>query len=40
MDRVVGFLHGNETPAMKEFQTKTVVDLGAQEIDMVMNIPR
>jgi deoxyribose-phosphate aldolase len=36
---VVGFPHGNETPAMKEFQAKTVMDLGAQEIDMVMNIP-
>ncbi len=36
---VVGFPHGNETPAMKEFQAKTVLDLGAQEIDMVMNIP-
>jgi len=36
---VVGFPHGNETPAMKEYQAKTVMDLGAQEIDMVMNIP-
>lgn len=36
---VVGFPHGNETPAMKEYQAKTVLDLGAQEIDMVMNIP-
>jgi deoxyribose-phosphate aldolase len=36
---VVGFPHGNETPAMKEFQARTVMDLGAQEIDMVMNIP-
>ncbi len=36
---VVGFPHGNETPAMKEFQAKTVLDLGAEEIDMVMNIP-
>jgi len=36
---VVGFPHGNETPAMKEFQAKTVMDMGAQEIDMVMNIP-
>lgn len=35
----VGFPHGNETPAMKAFQAKTVMDLGAQEIDMVMNIP-
>lgn len=36
---VVGFPHGNETPAMKEFQAKAVLDLGAKEIDMVMNIP-
>ena len=36
---VVGFPHGNETPAMKEYQAKTVMDMGAQEIDMVMNIP-
>jgi len=36
---VVGFPHGNETPAMKEYQAKQVLDLGAQEIDMVMNIP-
>jgi deoxyribose-phosphate aldolase len=36
---VVGFPHGNETPSMKEYQAKEVLDLGAQEIDMVMNIP-
>jgi deoxyribose-phosphate aldolase len=36
---VVGFPHGNETPSMKEYQTKAVLDLGAQEIDMVMNLP-
>jgi deoxyribose-phosphate aldolase len=36
---VIGFPHGNETPSMKEQQTKEVVDLGAQEIDMVMNLP-
>jgi deoxyribose-phosphate aldolase len=36
---VVGFPHGNETPAIKEFQARTVFELGAQEIDMVMNIP-
>ena len=36
---VVGFPHGNETPAMKEYQAKAVLDLGAEEIDMVMNIP-
>jgi deoxyribose-phosphate aldolase len=36
---VVGFPHGNETPSIKEYQTKAVLDLGAEEIDMVMNIP-
>ena len=36
---VIGFPHGNETPSMKEYQTKAALDLGAQEIDMVMNIP-
>ena len=36
---VIGFPHGNETPSMKEYQTKMALDLGAQEIDMVMNIP-
>jgi deoxyribose-phosphate aldolase len=36
---VVGFPHGNETPRMKEHQARQVVDLGAEEIDMVMNIP-
>lgn len=36
---VVGFPHGNETPTMKEYQAKEVLDLGAEEIDMVMNIP-
>jgi deoxyribose-phosphate aldolase len=36
---VVGFPHGNETPEMKEYQAKKVLELGAQEIDMVMNIP-
>jgi deoxyribose-phosphate aldolase len=36
---VVGFPHGNETPEMKEYQAKTLLDLGAEEIDMVMNIP-
>lgn len=39
VDTVVGFPHGNETPTMKEFQARTVLELGAQEIDMVMNIP-
>jgi deoxyribose-phosphate aldolase len=36
---VVGFPHGNETPLMKEYQAKAVLDMGAEEIDMVMNIP-
>jgi deoxyribose-phosphate aldolase len=36
---VVGFPHGNETPSMKEYQAKAALALGAQEIDMVMNIP-
>ena len=36
---VIGFPHGNETPAIKEYEAKHVVDLGAEEIDMVMNIP-
>jgi deoxyribose-phosphate aldolase len=36
---VIGFPHGNETPTMKEYQAKAVLDLGAEEIDMVMNIP-
>jgi deoxyribose-phosphate aldolase len=36
---VVGFPHGNEIPAMKEYQAKVVLDMGAEEIDMVMNIP-
>jgi len=36
---VVGFPHGNETPEMKQYQAQQVLGLGAQEIDMVMNIP-
>ena len=36
---VIGFPQGNETPAIKEYEAKHVVDLGAEEIDMVMNIP-
>ena len=36
---VVGFPHGNETPSMKVYQAKEVLELGAEEIDMVMNIP-
>jgi deoxyribose-phosphate aldolase len=36
---VIGFPHGNETPSMKEYQTQEAMRLGAQEIDMVMNIP-
>jgi deoxyribose-phosphate aldolase len=36
---VAGFPHGNETPEMKATQARLAIDLGAQEIDMVMNIP-
>jgi deoxyribose-phosphate aldolase len=36
---VVGFPHGNETPSMKQYQAREVLALGAEEIDMVMNIP-
>jgi deoxyribose-phosphate aldolase len=36
---VVGFPQGNETAAMKERQTAMAMELGAEEIDMVMNIP-
>jgi deoxyribose-phosphate aldolase len=36
---VVGFPHGNETPSMKVYQAREVLELGAEEIDMVMNIP-
>jgi deoxyribose-phosphate aldolase len=36
---VVGFPHGNETPSMKSYQAREVLELGAEEIDMVMNIP-
>jgi deoxyribose-phosphate aldolase len=36
---VVGFPHGNETPSMKLYQAKEALGLGAEEIDMVMNIP-
>ena len=36
---VVGFPHGNETADMKEYQAKSALDQGAEEIDMVMNIP-
>lgn len=36
---VVGFPHGNETPDIKAYQANAVLDLGAEAIDMVMNIP-
>lgn len=36
---VIAFPHGNETPGMKVFQAREVIDHGADEIDMVMNIP-
>ena len=35
----MGFPHSNETPSMKAYQARAVLDLGAEEIDMVMNIP-
>lgn len=37
---VVGFPHGNETSSMKERQAEEVLDLDAEEIDMVMNITK
>jgi deoxyribose-phosphate aldolase len=36
---VVGFPHGNETPSTKAYQAREVLDLGAEEIDMVMHLP-
>lgn len=36
---VIAFPHGNETPAMKAFQAREALDHGADELDMVMNIP-
>jgi deoxyribose-phosphate aldolase len=36
---VVGFPHGNETPSIKVYQANHVLELGAEEIDMVMNVP-
>src|SRR6266576_567523 len=36
---VVGFLHWNETPPMKVHQATEAPERGAEEIDMVMNIP-
>ena len=38
VDTVVGFPHGNETAATKAFQAHESVQLGAQEVDMVINI--
>ncbi|MBN1964090.1 MAG: deoxyribose-phosphate aldolase [Anaerolineae bacterium] len=35
---VVGFPHGGETTAAKAFATAQLMELGAQEIDMVLNI--
>ena len=37
---VVGFPFGNEDSDIKRFSTEAAIDLGAQEIDMVMNIGR
>jgi deoxyribose-phosphate aldolase len=36
---VVGFPHGNDTPATKAFAAREAMELGADEIDMVMNVP-
>jgi deoxyribose-phosphate aldolase len=36
---VVGFPHGNDTPPTKAYAATEVLELGADEIDMVMNIP-
>lgn len=35
---VIGFPNGNNTVAVKEFETKDAIANGAQEIDMVINI--
>ena len=35
---VIGFPHGNSTPAIKVLEAKEAVELGAKEIDMVINI--
>ena len=37
---VVGFPHGSGTTAAKVFETRELVSLGAEEIDMVVNIGR
>lgn len=37
---VVGFPHGSSTTAAKLFETRELVSLGAEEIDMVINIGR
>lgn len=35
---VIGFPHGTHTPATKAFETKEAIKLGADEIDMVINV--
>lgn len=35
---VVGFPHGNTLPAIKAAEAKRVAELGAREVDMVMNV--
>jgi deoxyribose-phosphate aldolase len=35
---VVGFPHGSNTPDVKVFETNRVIDDGAREVDMVVNI--
>ena len=37
---VVGFPHGSSTTAAKAFETRTAVEQGAREIDMVLHIGR
>ena len=37
---VVGFPHGAADAETKRFEVESVIDLGAQEIDMVMNVGR
>jgi deoxyribose-phosphate aldolase len=38
LDTVVGFPFGNELISIKSMQAKTYLEMGADEIDMVMNL--
>ena len=38
VNTVIGFPHGGETTAAKALQAREAVELGAQELDMVLNI--